>query len=90
MNILLVGAKGQLGTEIMKCFERGYTELGKPKALEEQNFVRPIDIDELDIGNLDAVRRVMSERNYDAVINCAAYTNVNKCETERENLSAEK
>ncbi len=84
MNILLVGAKGQLGTELLKCFERGYTELGTPEVLKAENFVRPIDIDELDISKLGAVRAVMKDGNYDAVINCAAYTNVNKCESDRE------
>lgn len=84
MNILVVGAKGQLGTEIMRCFERGSTELGVPPVLREKNDVRGIDIDELDISSLSDVRRVISSGSYGAVINCAAYTNVNKCETERE------
>lgn len=84
MNILIVGAKGQLGTEIAKCFERGYTELGTPDVLKEKNEVRGIDIDELDISRLDDLGRVMGEGRYGAVINCAAYTNVNKCESDRE------
>lgn len=84
MNILLVGAKGQLGTELTKCFERGRTEIGVPKVLLSENFVRGIDIDELDISDLSALRAVMSEKKYDAVINCAAYTNVNKCESEKD------
>ncbi len=83
MRILLVGAKGQLGTELLKCFERGYTELGVPEVLKEKNTVRAVDIDEVDISELAAVRRVMKD-GYDTVINCAAYTNVNKCETDRE------
>ncbi len=84
MKILLVGAKGQLGQEIMECFERGYTELGVPEILKKSNTVRPIDIDELDISDLAAVRSVVRDGGYGAVINCAAYTNVNKCETEKE------
>ena len=52
MNILVTGAKGQLGTEIRKCFENGYTELGVPEILKQENNVRYIDIDELDISNL--------------------------------------
>lgn len=83
MRILLVGAKGQLGTELSVCFRRGYTELGVPEILKSENTVRGIDIDELDISDLAAVRRVMMD-GYDLVINCAAYTNVNKCETERD------
>ncbi len=85
MNILLVGAKGQLGTEILRCFDRKYTELGTPDVLKESNTVRGIDIDELDISDLDAVRSIMNEKKYDAIINCAAYTNVNKCETDKDN-----
>ncbi len=83
MKILITGAKGQLGTEIAKCFDRGYTELGTPHVLKEKNDIRLIDIDELDISDIDAVRNIMQAERYDAVINCAAYTNVNKCETDR-------
>lgn len=83
MKILITGAKGQLGTEIAKCFERGYTELGVPKILNQDNEVRLIDIDELDISDIESVRTLFTAEGYDAIINCAAYTNVNKCETER-------
>lgn len=84
MKILITGGRGQLGTELAKCFERGYTELGTPDVLKEKNEVRLIDIDELDISDIKAVKELFGKERYDAVINCAAYTNVNKCETERE------
>ena len=84
MKILITGGKGQLGTEIAKCFERGYTELGTPEILKKNNSVRIIDIDELDISDMTAVCTLFEQEKYDAVINCAAYTNVNMCETERE------
>ena len=84
MKILVTGAKGQLGTEIIKCFERGYTELGKPAVLGEDNTVVGIDVDELDISDTQAVLSYIDKEKFDAVINCAAYTNVNKCESERE------
>ncbi len=84
MKILLVGAKGQLGTEILRCFERGSTELGIPEVLKQENNVRAVDVDEVDISNLASVRRIMQSDRFDAVINCAAYTNVNKCESERD------
>ena len=83
MKILITGAMGQLGTEISKCFERGFTELGTPDVLKEKNEIRLIDIDELDISDVSAVTELVSREKYDAIINCAAYTNVNKCETER-------
>ena len=84
MKILITGGRGQLGTEIAKCFERGYTELGTPDVLKEKNEIRLIDIDELDISDIEAVKALVCGEKYDAIINCAAYTNVNKCETERE------
>lgn len=84
MKILITGAKGQLGTEIAKCFERGFTELGTPDVLKDKNELRLVDIDELDISDITAVTELITREKFDAVINCAAYTNVNKCETERE------
>lgn len=84
MKIIVTGAKGQLGTEIMKCFERGYTELGVPQILKSDCRVMGIDVEELDITDTDAVIAFFEKERPDAVINCAAYTNVNKCETERQ------
>ena len=83
MKILITGRNGQLGTEVYKCFERGYTELGIPEVLKENNEVTGIDVDELDITDLKAVSKLFESEKYDAVINCAAYTNVNMCETEK-------
>lgn len=80
MKILVTGAKGQLGTEIRLCFERGYTELGTPDILKCENEVDYVDIDTLDISSLEAVREIFKSGKYDAVINCAAYTNVNLAE----------
>ena len=84
MKILVTGAKGQLGTEIRKCIERGYTELGVPTVLKDKLDADYVDIDSLDISDLNALRDAFKKSKYDAVINCAAFTNVNACETERE------
>lgn len=84
MKILVTGAKGQLGREICECFERGYTELGCPEILKKKNEIYPVDIDTLDISELSDVLALFEYEKFDAVINCAAFTNVNLCETERE------
>lgn len=84
MKILVTGAKGQLGREICECFERGYTELGCPEILKKKNEIYPVDIDTLDISKLPDVLSLFESEKFDAVINCAAFTNVNLCETERE------
>ncbi len=80
MKILITGCKGQLGTELSLCFERGYTELGTPDVLKEKNEIHAIDIDTLDISDYEAVKSLFLKEKYDAVINCAAYTNVDGCE----------
>lgn len=82
MKILITGCNGQLGAELCKCFERGYTELGTPNVLKSKNEITAVDIDKLDISDLEAVNLLFEKEKFDAVINCAAYTNVNGCETE--------
>ncbi|MBQ7333709.1 MAG: dTDP-4-dehydrorhamnose reductase [Clostridia bacterium] len=84
MKILVTGAKGQLGREICECFERGYTELGYLDVLKKKHEIYAVDIDTLDIAKLDDVLSLFESERFDAVINCAAFTNVNLCETERE------
>ena len=72
MRILVTGAKGQLGMDLVEeLHERGH------KAIEA-------DIDNMDITDADAVMRFMSETAPQAVIHCAAYTNTDKAEDEPE------
>lgn len=70
MNILVTGANGQLGREMQR--------LG---AVSPNNYIFT-DIEQLDITNLDAVMYVAKHYSIDAVINCAAYTNVDKAESD--------
>lgn len=72
-NILITGSKGQLGSEF------SLLEPYHP----EHHFVFT-DIDELDITNLVAVENFIVHQQIDCIINCAAYTNVDKAETDRE------
>lgn len=68
-KILITGANGQLGNEMRRLA----TENAK------DNYVFT-DIAELDITNLQAIRRCMVENRITVLINCAAYTNVDKAE----------
>ncbi len=68
MKYLVVGCNGQLGSEFR-------VQLG-----DNADYV---DIDQLDITNEDAVQKYFANKNYDFVINCAAYTNVDKAEDEQ-------
>ena len=69
MNILVTGANGQLGNEMRVLSE------GHPK---HQYFFT--DIAELDITDKAAVSDFVTANNIELIVNCAAYTNVDKAE----------
>ena len=78
MNILVTGANGQLGNEIRivaknSCDTYIYTDVVKMDGVETTL---------LDITSLDAVRKMVQENDITCIINCAAYTNVDKAETD--------
>lgn len=81
MKILITGANGQLGTELCCCLARGETELGPlPKKLLRATVI-PTDVDTLDITNLPAVSAFVRHHAPDVIFSCAAYTNVDGCES---------
>ncbi|NJP39862.1 dTDP-4-dehydrorhamnose reductase [Oscillospiraceae bacterium HV4-5-C5C] len=82
MNILITGSRGQLGTEIQKQLRLGYSELGELPAAFRKGEVTAIDLPELDITDLAAVNTYIKQLQPDVVINCAAFTNVDGCETQ--------
>ncbi len=81
MNILITGAKGMLATQIIKDIQRGRTELGGVNDELRKAKVFMADIDELDITDKNLCVKYILEKQIDVVINCAAYTNVDGCET---------
>lgn len=72
-NILVTGSNGQLGNEI-RVLSAQYPEL---------NFLFT-DVAELDICDEAAVSSYVSDNNVDTIINCAAYTAVDKAESDKE------
>lgn len=73
MKILVTGAKGQLGNEIR--------ELSKEYPLYRFLFT---DVDELDITDEATVNAFVAADKPDVIINCAAYTAVDKAETDEQ------
>ena len=69
MNILITGCNGQLGNE-MQLLEREHPE---------HNFFNT-DVAELDITNREAVIIFVEHHRIDGIVNCAAYTAVDKAE----------
>jgi dTDP-4-dehydrorhamnose reductase len=72
-NILITGANGQLGSEIQNISPR-YSGF---------HFI-PTDVEELDLTDKAAVESFISTHDIDYIINCAAYTAVDKAEDEVE------
>lgn len=88
MNILVTGANGQLGNE-MRIIAK---ESGDSYFFTDVNLVEGVETGYLDITDLDAVRRMVAEHRVEAIVNCAAYTNVDAAETNEalaERLNAE-
>ena len=88
MNILVTGANGQLGNE-MRIIAK---ESNDNYIFTDVNQVGGVATIYLDITDLDAVRQLVAEHGVGAVVNCAAYTNVDAAETNEalaEKLNAE-
>lgn len=80
MKILITGAKGQLGSQLVNIIKSGKSELGAIDEIYLKAEVRGIDIADLDITNIEEVKSYFKEFGPDLVINPAAYTNVDACE----------
>lgn len=67
--ILVVGSKGMLGTDLIQVLS---------------GDVRGVDIEEIDITSFESTRRVLLTLKPQVVVNAAAYTDVDGCETRQE------
>lgn len=72
MNILITGANGQLGNEMRRA-----------SAASSNHYIFT-DVAELDITNPDAIRKMVNDNHIEIIVNCAAYTNVDKAEDDYE------
>ncbi|WP_163859867.1 dTDP-4-dehydrorhamnose reductase [Paenibacillus elgii] len=71
MKVLVTGAKGQLGTDLVKIFKEQFIVYGLGRA-------------ELDITNLEQTKQVIYELQPDIIVHAAAYTAVDLAETDEE------
>jgi dTDP-4-dehydrorhamnose reductase len=84
MDILITGANGQLGNELRDILATGVAWIGPLPAQYRDARVTLTDTQELDISDEQATERFVSEGGFDLIINCAAYTDVDGCETNQE------
>lgn len=73
MNVLITGANGQLGNEMRVLASEN----------SQHNYFFT-DVQELDICNEQAIHTFVRENNINMIVNCAAYTAVDKAEDEEE------
>ena len=88
MTILITGANGQLGNE-MRIIAKDSAD---KYIFTDVNQVEGIETTYLDITDLSAVRQMVKDNGVNAIVNCAAYTNVDAAETNEalaEKLNAE-
>ena len=83
MNILVTGANGQLGNEMRIIAKHTVDNY----IFTDVNQIEGVETTYLDITDLEAIRKMVSENNVDVIVNCAAWTNVDACETD-EKLAA--
>ncbi len=71
MKIVILGAGGRLGAALLREYREKYD-------------ISSFNHAQLDLANLDDVREKLGATNFDVLINAAAFTNVDACETERD------
>ena len=86
MNILVTGANGQLGNE-MRIIAKGRPSISPLEGDFPLNFIftdvveqEGVETTYLDITDLEAIRTIVKENNVNAIVNCAAWTNVDGAE----------
>ena len=75
MKVMVTGANGMLGQDLCPILENSGA------------FVIPADIDTLDITHKKSVDAFVKNTHPDVIIHCAAYTNVDKAENDKENAN---
>lgn len=78
MNILITGANGQLGNEIRIVSRNSSNKY----IFTDVNQVESLETTYLDITDLDAIRKMVADNDVKIIVNCAAWTNVDTCETD--------
>lgn len=82
MNILVTGANGQLGNCLRKAASGSKDNYIFTDVIEDEVDGTPVR--RLDITDVDAVKNAVTDNDIDMIVNCAAYTNVDRAEDDAE------
>jgi len=80
-RLLITGANGQLGNELQTILASGRAPIGPIASSWADCEVVPTDVADFDITDGAAVEEFVARGSFDAIINCAAATNVDGCES---------
>lgn len=80
MKILVTGARGQLASEIASVLKAGRSAIGPVDTSYSDARIKYFRRDELNITRFSDVLDCIDDFKPDVIINCAAYTNVDRCE----------
>jgi dTDP-4-dehydrorhamnose reductase len=84
-RILITGANGLLGQAVIHIFTRESDFELIQSSVEDKAFVGfGSEYHKIDITNKEEIKKAVKEFNPKIILNCAAFTDVDKCETERE------
>ena len=83
-RVLIVGSNGMLGQRLTEYY------LSKPNievyctSNEDESFIKEVEYDKIDLADKKSVKKAINKFFPDVIINAAAYTAVDKCESEKE------
>src|SRR5689334_15895646 len=75
IKLIMIGSGGRLGAALVRAYQDKFNVVG-------------FDHAQLDLAKPDEIRRQIGAREFDVLINAAAYTNVDACETETDQAFA--
>lgn len=75
MRLIVIGSGGRLGAALVRAYQNKFDVVGFNHA-------------QLDLAKPDEIRSQIGDQSFDVLINAAAYTNVDACETEKEQAFA--
>ena len=84
VKLLITGAGGQLGREFADVLTAGRADIGAIPDAYHDAQVRYVTRQDLDLADEDAAKAFFAEQQFDIIMNCAAMTNVDACESDYE------
>lgn len=83
-RILIVGSNGMLGQRLTEYYLAQKNTEVYCTSNEEESYIENVDYDKIDLADKKSVKNAVSKFYPDVIINAAAYTAVDKCESEKE------